>query len=435
MSNLNFPQNPNEISEKIQTDIRNELPTSNPYLRNNGFLALAVGLAGRIYDVYTKLQTLINIFFDDTTFGIWLEKKATPYGITRNPATKASGKITITGTVGSLIPTGTLFKTLDGIQYEAKGDVTIATNTVAVSSLTSSSGIATAVFTGDTSFATGMEIDFAGANEAEYNTTATIQVISPNTITYPISGSPASPATGTITATADMGSIEVISVDYGLDKNQDNGVELTLVSGIAGIDGSAFVQYDGLSGGADLETDEDLRARYIFRKQNPVAHFNGIAIENEARKISFVDRVWVQDITPEVGQVTIYFSNKDGSSATALEIATVKNQILTIKPANTDNDDVFVYTPTLLPIAFTFSSLTPNTASMKQAIVDNLTNFFVTQTELATDVKQNSYIAAIKNTRDKTSGLQVADFVLSTPTGDITVASDELPTLGAVTFS
>ena len=149
MANLNFPNNIDEISEKIQTDIRNELPFANPYLKNNFLFAFARGLAGRIFDVYTKLQTLINIFFDDTTFGIWLEKKSTPYGITRNAATKASGDISITGTVGSVIPTGTLFKTLDGVQYEATGNATVALNTVAVSSLTSTAGVATAVFAND----------------------------------------------------------------------------------------------------------------------------------------------------------------------------------------------------------------------------------------------------------------------------------------------
>ena len=71
---------------------------------------------------------------------------------------------------------------------------------------------------------------------------------------------------------------------------------------------------------------------------------------------------------------------------------------------------------------------------MQQAVTDNLTNYFATQTELGQDISQNSYIAVIKNTRDKTSGLQVDDFVLSAPSGNITVASDELPILGNVTF-
>lgn len=434
MADLNIPRTRKEIVEKLQTDIKTELPFSNPFIRNEFLYALAVGLGGRFFDVYRQLEVVLEQVFIETATTESLEKLGVPYGITRLPATKSTGYITISGLSGSLIPAGTKLKSPNGEQYETLSDVTISNNVLSVSSLTSTGGVATASFATDHNLASGIEGTISGANETDYNITTDIQATATDVFTYTIGSSPSSPATGTILFTSTTASIEVESINYGNDTNLDSGTELTLLTSISGVDNSGFVQYDGISGGSDIETDDDLRERLNFRVQNPVAHFNVISIENEARKISFVDRVWVQPITPDVGQVTIYFINKDGTLPTATEIAIVKNQILTINPVNTSESDVIVSAPSLLSVNFTFTSLTPNTASMQDAIKNNLTNYFATQAELGEDITQNEYIAVIQNSRDITSGLKVSDFTLSTPTGDITVASNELPVLGNVSF-
>lgn len=49
-------------------------------------------------------------------------------------------------------------------------------------------------------FRNGVRLQFEGADQAAYNIEATITVVNANTYTYPVSGAPASPATGTITA-------------------------------------------------------------------------------------------------------------------------------------------------------------------------------------------------------------------------------------------
>ncbi len=72
--------------------------------------------------------------------------------------------------------------------------------TVSVSSVTRSSATATATTASAHGYATGDYVTHAGADQTAYNGKAKITVTGPTTYTYPVSGSPATPATGTITA-------------------------------------------------------------------------------------------------------------------------------------------------------------------------------------------------------------------------------------------
>jgi hypothetical protein len=67
--------------------------------------------------------------------------------------------------------------------------------------ITRSGTTATATWTGGTHpFATGQKIVHSGANQGDYNGAFTVTVTSPSTYTFTVSGSPATPATGTILA-------------------------------------------------------------------------------------------------------------------------------------------------------------------------------------------------------------------------------------------
>lgn len=68
-----------------------------------------------------------------------------------------------------------------------------------VTSITRSSGTATVTATSH-GFVTGDQVNIRGANQSEYNGDFTVTVTNANTFTYAVSGSPATPATGTIVA-------------------------------------------------------------------------------------------------------------------------------------------------------------------------------------------------------------------------------------------
>lgn len=76
----------------------------------------------------------------------------------------------------------------------------------------SAAGIATVTHAAH-SLHSGDQVTIAGANEADYNGTFEITVLDINTYTYAVSGSPTTPATGSITATPVSDHVAVIDYD------------------------------------------------------------------------------------------------------------------------------------------------------------------------------------------------------------------------------
>lgn len=111
----------------------------------------------------------------------------------------------------------TTFLTLD--QLKAWCKVTPG-QAKSVSSLVSAGGVATAVIPNH-GFRHADSVVFAGATPSDYNGSKTASVVDANTVTFPIIGSPVSPATGTITARSDQDAILTVvanSVSEGLER-------------------------------------------------------------------------------------------------------------------------------------------------------------------------------------------------------------------------
>jgi len=397
---------------------------------------MIIGFAGRIYEFYLQLQIMLLEIFPDTATGTYLERWGTWKGITRNVATGATGNITATGTPGSSIPAGSLLAAADGEEYQTTAIATISANVLSVTSLTRVGSVATATTASDHGFATGDTVTVAGAVETAYNGAVVITATSATTFTYTVAGAPSTPATGTITASLDSATVPVESIGTGASTNQGSGSTLTFSSPIAGIDSTAYVQFGEIGGGADLESDADLRARIIERYANPVSFFNSNNIEKKAEEVSGVTRVWVEEITPAVGQVTVYFVRDNDASIipSAAEVTAVKNKLLEIKPAHMDPADLIVAAPTGVPVNFTFSSITPNTATMQQAVIDALTAFFHDDTAVGVDITDAAYDSAIYQTIDLVTGQRLTAFTLTAPVGAVTIAAGEIGTLGSVSF-
>jgi uncharacterized phage protein gp47/JayE len=428
-----FPKNRKEVADRASTDVQSELPQSQPFLRRSYLRALIVGYAGRIYEFYLQLKELLKQMFLDTATGDYLLRWGNYVDIDPNAATQASGGIVAIGTVGTVIPTDYTIS-VDGLEYLTQAAVTLDTQSVSVT-LTRSGTTVTATAASDHNLASNQEITISGATQTDYNGTYTITTTSATTFTYQISTTPVTPATGTILASYDGAPVEVQSVDYGADTNQDSGTAMTWQTPISGLNNTAYVQYDGLTGGADEESDDDYRERVLFRYQNPHALFNSAEIETQAKKVTGVTRVWVEEITPVVGAVTIYFTrdNDDNIIPSSGEVDTVKDKILEITPANTDEDDVHVTSPTPVTVDFTFSALSPNNTSMQDAITANLEMLFREANDVGVNFPEDEYRCAIRQSIDE-EGEPVASFTLSAPSGDITIADGEIAVLGTITF-
>lgn len=432
---LNIPENDEKIISRGLADIQRELPSSRPFTKNHWIKAIATGVLKRIFDFYVQLNLGINELFADTS-EVFAERWAAIYGKQRREATKANGYIVATGTATTTLSAGTTISSSTGAIYVTLADATINSQTINIQDLTRTGTTVTVTFSSAHNLASGVSVTIASAADAEYNITALITVTSLTEFEYEISGTPSDEIGTMATATFITGHILVESEAFGSNQNLSAGSILTLESPLPGVDEELTVDFGGISGGSDIETKSRLRARTLDKIQNPVAQFNVAAIREQAFSIADVTRVFVQPVTPAIGQVTIYFMTDNRSSPipVSADLTNVKNQILTIKPANTSDSDVIVSSPTAVPTAFTFSSLSPDSSAMRQAITANLRQFYAEQTQVGVNVDEDAYRSAIYNTINPSTGDRLVSFTLSAPSGDITIASGEIGTLGAVTY-
>lgn len=436
-----IPSSVNELISQSRTDVQRELVDSNPFLAQGWLSALITAQSNRVFDVYSQLEGALDENFPDTSTGIFLERWAAVYGIGRLPGAAASGNLIATGIVGSIIDVGSLYQSSDSIVYAVTTFGTIiAFSGVAITSIVRVGNTATVTTPVDHGLSSNVLVTISDAVEAEYNGVGiVITAISANTFSYEVSNTPATPATdpGSILLAFDIATIAVEAQTFGVSTNQIFNTQLALQSPIAGVDNQAGVDSTGLIDGLDQETDESLQSRLLDRLRNPVAHFNVADITSKAKEVVGVTRVFVQEVTPSLGQVTIYFmrDNDDDPIPSASEVLEVKNKILTIKPANTASVDVIVLAPTAVATAFTFSAIFPDTITMRIAVEADLNQFFSEETNLETNVTENAYLTAIQNTVDTVNGDRLVSFTLSAPLGDIIITSGEIATLGTVTFT
>lgn len=425
-----------EIVGRIRADIANLLPDVDPTISGSFVNALSVANAGRHYDNVILLMQILKELFPQTATGEYLELWAQYDGLSRINAIPSNGYITLTGTLATSVPALTEWRTVNNILVSSTLPATIALASYSISSLTRSGTTVTGTTATDHTFSSGMEIDVAGAVETDYNGTWTITVLSETTFSFEITTTPTTPATGTITGSYTGASVLVEAVDAGIDGNLVSGTQLQVTTPIVGLDSDAFVQYLGLTGGGDVESDDDLRSRLLFSRANPVANFNESAIKLAALTVPGVTRVFVNRITPYVGAVTVAFMRDNDADPIpdAGEVQDVRDVLLAILPAQSDPNDLIVQAPSPVTVDFTFTLISPDTATMRDAITNRLIAFFDDELDYEADVDEDKYRAVIIDTYDSETGDSLQNFTLSSPVGDVSISTGEIGVLGDVDF-
>lgn len=433
---IEVPSSATEIDQRMKVDVTRELPNSNPFLKNSWIGALVTALANRVFDFYFALKRAQLESIPDTAV-LNLEQWASIFKITRLAATVAAGRIALTGIVGGTATKDvTIWTSSDGKEYIATEGGVIALQSLSVASITETGGVATLTTDSDHLLSSNVLITVSGADQSEYNRTGVAcTVTGAKTLTYAVTGSPAD-MTGTTLLGFTSVSVPVASVEFGISENQLADAIVTLQSPITDVDDDAGVDFGAISGGTDQEINSSIRARLIDKIQNPIAHFNVADITAVAKAINGVTRVFVEEITPAVGDVTIYFmrDNDMDSIPDSSAVATVKTAIDAIKPGNSHTNDVIVAAPTPITTNYIFTAISPDTATMKTAITDSLKLFYAERTEVGVNIVEEAYNAAIFNTVDLISGEELVSFTLSAPIADINIASGEIGKLGNVTF-
>ncbi len=316
---LGFPESSKEVEDRIKIDVAREAPDSNPYLRNSWLLALIVGFGRRIFDFYRDADRAIESKLPDKATGQDAEDWGAIYGVTKNPATQSTGNVVATGTATTVIPLATLLSA-NGLTYQSTLSATITASVISVSSITRSGTTATVTTVSDHGLASNVPVTIADAVETDYNVTdAAITATGTDTFTYQVANAPSTPATGTITAAFTSIQVPVESVDFGADTNLTLDTPMTLQSPIAGVDDVMNVDFGEISGGADQETDAELKTRYLEIIREPVAHFNTSDITKKAKEVPGVTRVFVEESGVDTGgTISITDLTRAGDVATAV---------------------------------------------------------------------------------------------------------------------
>ncbi len=430
---LNLPSL-SQIRSRVEADIAAQLPNANPRVRGSIFRAMILSFALRVNAVGVLLRQAVDEAFPQTATGEQLERFAAVSGLTRNPASKASGQIVFQGSPGSIVPLQSLVNGPGGEEYRTLASVTMADQSISVTSLSSSAGIATAVVAGH-SFATGQDVAISGAADAEYNGSFRVTVQDDGTVTYEVDGTPNSPTSGTIVASS-TGAVADIRAEFeGVDGNLTSGAQLSLASTIAGVQATALVRFDGVTGGTNVEDDTSLRARILESRSGIKANFSPEAITDRAKAISGVTRVLVRRATPAAGDVTVHFV-RDGDAniiPSSLDVQEVRASLLEILPATSDEAALIVAAPSPVSVNFAFTAINPNNESMQAAIRASLTAFFEDGVEIGNSIESDAFRSAILNTVTENDAL--ISFALSTPSSTVAINADEIGILGAVTFA
>lgn len=127
-----------EVVQRVESDFASILPLTGAIPRRSVVAALARALAGATHGLHGRLDFLGDQVLPSTAEGDYLARWADIWGISRLAATYANGTITVSGTNGTDVPSGTIFVRADGERYESSALATISggTATVTVDALT-----------------------------------------------------------------------------------------------------------------------------------------------------------------------------------------------------------------------------------------------------------------------------------------------------------
>ncbi len=122
----------NITPESIKDNILNSMQTDVDK-REGSFTNDLVGpTALELWKVYDGMNAAIPIVYIDETSGEYIDMKCRERGITRKPGTKARVQLTLRGAESTAIPAGTVFLTLDGLEYVTSEAAVISSGTAEV---------------------------------------------------------------------------------------------------------------------------------------------------------------------------------------------------------------------------------------------------------------------------------------------------------------
>lgn len=220
----------------------------------------------------------------------------------------------------------------------------------------------------------------------------------------------------------------LIAVVAAAAGNREAGQSLTLVSPVVGVQSTATAGL--LSGGADVETDDELRARLLARIQQPPQGGAASDYVAWALGVSGVTRAWVYPQELGAGTVTVRFvRDNDGTGAAIIpdstEVAAVQAYIDVRRPVTAQ---LTVIAPTAVPLNFTITGLTPSNAAVQAAVQTELQDLLRRESTPGGTILLSHIRAAISAASGET------DYTLTSPVANVTNTVGNMTTMGTITW-
>jgi uncharacterized phage protein gp47/JayE len=215
----------------------------------------------------------------------------------------------------------------------------------------------------------------------------------------------------------------------GDDGNTDAEVVLTFVSPPGGLDDTAEVDEDALTGGVEIEDDDSYLSRLLDRIQQPPHGGNANDYEQWALEVEGITRAWVYPLELGVGSVTVRFmmdDTYDDGIPESGDVDTLQEYLDERRPVTAD---VTVAAPVAVLLNFTIDLGSNDNSTIRAAV----------QTELEDMIRRDAepggtiYISRINEAISIATG--EFDHVLSIPAANVTHTTGQIATMGTITWT
>jgi uncharacterized phage protein gp47/JayE len=223
--------------------------------------------------------------------------------------------------------------------------------------------------------------------------------------------------------------VAVEAETLGVVGDAETGTQVSTVTALPGVVAQATVAAPGLAGGADEETDAQLRTRLLARIQTPPHGGAASDYVDWTLEVPGVTRVWVAPQEQGPGTVVVRFAMDDAAHPngipTQADVDLVQAHLDEVRPVTAQ---VIVVAPIPQAINVTIATLTPDTPEVRTAVVAELTD-----TLFRNGVPGGVlYISWLWEAVSLASGER--HHRITVPTGDVQLGAGELPILGTVTY-
>lgn len=108
-----------DIDARLRAAVESRLPGVDPALRRSLIGAITRSVAGAHHEMYGYLAWIAEQAFPDRASSVELARWAAIWGIERVAPATATGTLYVGGTLGAAIPSGTLWRRPDGVEYRS----------------------------------------------------------------------------------------------------------------------------------------------------------------------------------------------------------------------------------------------------------------------------------------------------------------------------